>query len=143
MNLINKTPFTVATILWEDLQGQPKLSVIIKGTFAIKNNEVATIATEQIPILVADELYGGNPTAAVRLESDRAPFKPRTDVVLIGRAYAPGGRPVTQLNVTLRVGRMARIIRVFGNRQWWFPTKLVFAPVIIGSSRLLDYGPCL
>ena len=131
MDIINKTPFTVATMLWEDLQGQPKLSVILKGTFAIKNTEVAAIAAEQFPILIADELYGGNTTAAVRLESDRAPFKPRTDVVLIGRAHAPGGRPVTQLDVTLRVGRVEKTIRVFGNRQWWFPTKLVFVPVII------------
>src|SRR5262245_752180 len=120
MNLINKTSFAVATMLWEDLLGQPKLSVIIKGTFAIKNTEVAAIATEQIPILVADELYGGNPTATVRFESDRAPFKPRTDVALIGRAHAPRGRPVTQVDVTLRVGRLEKTIRVFGNRQWWF-----------------------
>jgi hypothetical protein len=130
MDLINKTPFAVITMLWEDLQGQPKLSIIIKGTFAIKNTEVAAIATEQLPILIADELYGGNSTAAVRFESDRVPFKPRTDVVLIGRSHAPVGRPVTQLDVTLRVGRMAKTIRVFGNRQWWFPTKFIFVPLI-------------
>ena len=130
MDIVNETPFAVATMLWEDLQGQSKLSVLTKGTFEIQTNAVALPAPAQLPIFTADEYYGENPTASVRFESDMVPFKPRADVVLIGRAQAANGRPVTRLDVTLRVGRLEKKIRVFGDRQWWFPTRLVYVPVI-------------
>jgi hypothetical protein len=130
MDIINTTPFIVATMLWEDLQEQPKLTVIIKGTFTIKANQVADVATEQLPVCIADEHYAKDATAAVRCESDMVPVKPRADVVLIGRAQAPGRQPVARLDVSLRVGRLEKTIRVFGDRQWWFPTRFALVPLI-------------
>lgn len=130
MDIINNTPFTVATMLWEDFQEQPKLTVIIKGTFAIAANQAASVSTEQLPIFIADGLDEKDATTSIRFESDMVPFKPRADVVLIGRARAPGSQPVTQLDVSLRVGRLEKTIRVFGDRQWWFPTRLAFVPLI-------------
>ena len=130
MDIINTTPFTVATMLWEDLQEQPKLTVIIKSTFAIAANQAASVSAEQLPIFIADEHDGKDATTSVRFESDMVPFKPRADVVLIGRARVPGSQPVTQLDVSLRVGGLDKTIRVFGDRQWWFPTRLAFVPLI-------------
>jgi hypothetical protein len=129
MRINNETPFSVATMLWEDLDGQMKLTVIVKATFAIERGEVA-VADEQLPIFTTDEHYGDDLTASVRFESDLAPFKPRADVVLVGRAYAPRREPVKGLDVTLRVGTLEKTIRVFGNRKWWFPTKTTLVPII-------------
>jgi len=44
--------------------------------------------------------------------------KQTTDVLLIGHAHSPGGVPVTQLDVGLRVGPIAKRLRVTGDRVW-------------------------
>src|SRR5262245_36555648 len=120
MDTINETFFSVTTILWEDLERRPKLTVIVKGTFAFRTEPVAAMAAEQLPILVADESYKEHSTGSTRFETDMVPFKPFADVILVGRAFAPGGRPVTRLDVVIRVGRLNKMIRVFGDRKWWF-----------------------
>lgn len=130
MEIMNETPFAVATILWEDLQGRSKLTVIIKGTFTIQDNKAAAIVAEQLPVFSADKSYTEIPAVSARFESDMAPLKPRADVVLIGRAVSPYGRPVTQLDVSIRVGGLQKTIRVFGDRKWWFPTRLALLPLI-------------
>lgn len=129
MEIVNETPFAVATMLWEDIHGQPKLTVIVKVTFAIKTGG-PTAADEQLPIFTTDEHYGEDPIASVRFESDMVPFKPLADVVLVGRAHAPGGRPATKLDVTMQVGGLQKTIRVFGDRKWWFPSKVTLIPAI-------------
>ena len=75
-------------------------------------------------------------TGSVRIEADTAPFKPRTDVVVVGQAHAPGGDPVRQLDVSLRIGRILReVVRVFGDRQWFFPSRMAVVP------RITDTAP--
>ena len=130
MNTINETPFAVATMLWEDLQGRSNLTVIIKCTFTIQNDKVAASAAEQLPIFPADKSYTENPASSARFESDMVPLKLSADVVLIGQAHAPHGRPVTQLDVSVRVGGLQKTIRVFGDRRWRFPTRLALVPLI-------------
>jgi hypothetical protein len=56
------------------------------------------------------------------------PFKPRADVVLVGRAYAPGGKPVTEMAAGLRVGSLRYGVAVIGDRTW--QTQLIEAPTI-------------
>jgi hypothetical protein len=117
MNFANKTTFSIAAIPYKWPDGRYFLSVIVKGTFSIKQNEQAAIAAEQIPILYADEFYHDE-SGSVRFEADIAPFKPKTDIILVGRAYAPGKTSVGYLNVSLRVGRFMKTLNVFGDRHW-------------------------
>jgi hypothetical protein len=64
-----------------------------------------------------DGFYGRPGESSVRYESDLVPFKPGTDVVLIGHAYAP--KPmIRRIDVTVRVGSLERTCRVNGNRRW-------------------------
>jgi hypothetical protein len=124
--------FDLATMLWEDLKADPRFSVIIKCTYQIsKDGRAVQIADEQLPIFRGDVPAGDDPTGPVRFESDMVPFKPRADVVLVGKAYFPRGRPPEKpLDVTLRVGSRQKTIRVFGDRTWWFPTTLSLIPEI-------------
>jgi hypothetical protein len=130
MDIMNKSPFAIATMLWEDLQGRSKLTIILKCTFTIQDNHGTAIAAEQLPIFSADKRYKEKSAASTGFESDMVPLKPRADVALIGQAHAPHRRPVTQLDVSIRVGRLQKTIRVFGDREWWFPTKLALIPLI-------------
>ncbi|HVO83155.1 MAG TPA: DUF2169 domain-containing protein [Syntrophobacteria bacterium] len=129
MQIVNETPFSVGTMFWEDLQGKANLSIIVKATFSI-TKQGAAAAVDQLPLFTTDEHYGDEPLASVRFESDMAPFKPLADVVLVGKAYAPGGRPVARLDVSLRIGGVQRVIRVFGDRKWSYSSKLALVPTI-------------
>lgn len=109
--LVNATPQFIrsdATIL----------TVMVKGTFTLNDQgQPMQPATEQHPIIWGDELYDGESTC-VRLEGELLPFKPKADVLVIGDAMAPGGKPVEALPVSVRVGAVAKEITVFGNRHW-------------------------
>ena len=128
--LLNETPFPAATMFWSTPEGEARLTVLVKATFAMVSDGIAPVAKKQVPILRADQHEGDDPLAPVRLESDMAPFKPRADVVLVGKAYAPYGRPVTELDVRLRVGALEKKVRVFGDRTWLFPSALLLVPKI-------------
>jgi hypothetical protein len=131
MDIINDTPLAAATMLWEDLQGKPLLTVILKGTFRMTHGTPAVFAEEPLPIFKADIPSGDDPAAPARFETDLVPFKPRADVVLVGKAYAPGGQPrATPLDVSLRVGSLEKTLRVFGDRTWSLPSKLSITPTI-------------
>jgi hypothetical protein len=68
--------------------------------------------------LCGDEHEGpdGDP-ALVRYESDLVPFKPRTDLLCVGHAHAPGGQPVTTLSVRFGLQERRKEIRVVGERR--------------------------
>lgn len=133
MDINNETAFPESFMLGFDSQGYPQLSVILKATFRLPLNrgEQPAAAAEQLPPQAADEIFDGEiTTGSVRLESDMVPFKPKTDIVLLGTARSPNGQPVKALDVMLRVGRYGKVLRVFGDRTWQFPSKLVMVPVI-------------
>lgn len=126
MEIINGTPFQVEAMPFSNgPEGGNILTVIVKGTFKIVPGGTAELAEEQIPIAFGDEVFDEKEGGCVKFESDIVPFKPRADIALVGKAYSPGGKPVQVLDVALCVGDMQKIIRVFGDRKWKYPTKLM------------------
>jgi hypothetical protein len=104
-------------------ENKPALTIILKGTFAIpkasEGVKIAKIANKQLAIVDDDIPYNKNdPQSSVVLESDKAPFKPKTDIVLVGKAYAPEGKPCKSLIATLKVGPIKKSVCIFGNRYW-------------------------
>jgi hypothetical protein len=125
MEILNNTPFPVTTLCYQGPVGKNSLTVIIKGTFEIRPGERAAVASEQIPVTYGDEFHDNLPGGSVKFESDIVPFKPRADIVLVGKAHAPNGRPVQGLDIMLWVGQIKKIIRVFGDRHWICPSKMM------------------
>lgn len=122
MEVRNETGLEQALTIGPGPSREPVLSVIVKGTFDLprEENAIAELADEQIPVAEGDE-YHEDPDGSVRIESEMAPFKPRTDLVVVGAAHAPGGEPAQVVNAGLRVGDTGKVIRVVGNRVWWTP----------------------
>jgi hypothetical protein len=114
--IINRTPFAVGTAYSEDANRQAWLSIVVKATWTI--DDKPALAEKQWPVFVSDRLAADDPLSPVRFESDLAPFKPLADVVLVGRAYAPGGKAVTQLLAGIRIGDLRFVAAVFGDRTW-------------------------
>jgi hypothetical protein len=117
----------MALVPWQDLDGGARLSVVVKATCDLRDQELATLAEEQIPVAEQDEPFTEDPQSSLRIETDRVPFKPCSDVILVGKAHAPEGRLVQRVDVGLRVGPVEAWIRVIGDRSWSYPNKL--APV--------------
>ena len=127
--VLSADQFVTGTMYWEDLEGTPRMTVILKCTCAMPFDGPAPIADKQLPIFTADVPGGEDPSGSVRFESDMVPFKPKADVVLVGKAHFPRNKPPdTPLDVTLKVGTLEKRIRVFGDRAWWFPTRLALIP---------------
>jgi hypothetical protein len=97
----------------------PVFSVLVKRTYQIHPGRVAERIPQANPLVQADVYYDhGDPeSSTVKFENDLAPYKLKTDVVLIGKAYAPGGHPTTEMGVGLAVGDHRKVIRLIGERR--------------------------
>lgn len=119
MELLNATGMVAAYTQGLAPDGRESLVVIIKGTFTLPHDgSDARLAELQIPLVMADEFDGEPGLSAPLREMDFAPEKPACDVLVVGSAYAPAGRPVTELTVGIRIGRVSKAFNVTGPRVW-------------------------
>jgi hypothetical protein len=100
-------------------QGDAIFAVIVKRTYRIKHGSVAERCAADHELRQTDAYYdNGDPEwATVQYESELAPYKPAVDVVVIGKAYAPGGVPTTHMSVSVQVANREKSIVVFGDRE--------------------------
>lgn len=117
LQLKNTTPFTVGMALFPNEKGIDTLYVTVKATFTLKGQSL-TVAEQQLPMRMTDMFWGEPGQSSLKFAAEVQPTKPATDVALVGTAHAPDARPVSQLDVSLRVGPVRKVIRVFGDRQW-------------------------
>lgn len=122
MELLNTRPLPAGIAFGVFPSNESFLSVILKGTFSIpRSMDNARLSPKQLPIFDADVPFEPkNPAGLLRFESDLVPFKPRADIILVGKAWAPHGRATKVLDVEIQVGRTRKSLRVFGDRAWSF-----------------------
>jgi len=98
-----------------------RLVVIVKATFLLsRQHSELQLAPPELarPIRMTDEMWGEPDVESVRYPSDLCCYKPATDVIGVVTAWAPGGQAVPQFDTYLRVGALARAVRVCGLRVW-------------------------
>jgi hypothetical protein len=117
LQLKNHSPFSPAITLFPDEDGVDALYVVVKATFAIENNQVV-LAEEQMPPQMEDEFFGAPAESSIKYMSEMHLTKPTTDVVVIGHAWAPDGKPINQMDCSINVGSYSKTVRVFGDRYW-------------------------
>jgi hypothetical protein len=119
MELVNATRMVAGYTLGLEPDGRERLVVVAKGTFVFPPQDSELhLADEQLALVFADEFYGEPGLSPMRRESEFAPVKPRCDVLVLGSAHAPGGRPTDRVRVGLRVGRFVKGFDVVGERVW-------------------------
>ena len=116
----NRTPFTTASYLQIDGEGQEILLVIWSATFAAPTGENLELAEDQAPIRFADEPMGDPAFSSTRYEADIATQKPSVDVIVNGSAYAPNGGTAQKVMVGLKVADINKVLSVTGDRVWSF-----------------------
>ena len=110
----NNTPFKPDISLLANKDGVDTLYAVIKATFTLTPE--LSIAKEQIPPFKADEYWGEPGKSSLKYGSDVHLGKLSTDVLLVGQAWSPNGRPVTELETGMAVAERKKVIRVHGNR---------------------------
>ena len=119
MELINATRMVAGYTMGMEPSGRELLVVVIKGTFKLpKPGEDVRLLDAQLPLVMADTFTGEPGFSAPQYEVDFAPRKAHCDVLLLGSAYAPGGRPATRVPVGLRIGNLTKSFAVVGDRRW-------------------------
>lgn len=119
MELINATRMVAGFNVGLDVDGRELLVVVIKGTFVLpQSGESVRLHERQVPLVMADTFSGEPGQSAPIHEVDFAPRKHHCDVLLLGHAHAPGGRPVTRTQVTMQVGPVNKTMDVVGPRVW-------------------------
>lgn len=122
MELINATRMVAGYTMGLEPSGRELLVVVIKGTFRFPqpSEPVGHFALHetQLPLVMADTFTGEPGFSAPVYEVDFAPRKRRCDILLLGSAYAPDGRPTTHIEAGLRVGNWSKALAVVGPRHW-------------------------
>jgi hypothetical protein len=120
MQIYNQTRYLAQQTMGMDKTGREFLSLVVKGTFTFPDRpgEVAEVAEDQRPFVMADEYEGAPGFSATLWETDFAFRKARCDVILQGAAYAPGGRPAERVRVGVKVGAWSKQLDVVGQREW-------------------------
>jgi hypothetical protein len=103
VEFVNYTPFPALAYLALDRHEQRFHVVTMRSTSEIKAYGTLQFIPEQAPLAVTDEYHGEMNKSSVRQESDLVPFKPKCDVIVIGKAYAPAGRPVRRFTAGIRI----------------------------------------
>jgi hypothetical protein len=116
--LENSTVFSAERTWITDAKGVRVWLVAVKGTFKVRADgsvRVADVQEEMYRVPV----YRGDPNRSSLLyESDMTPPKQATDVILHGNAHVPEGRPIHEVEVTLKVGPIEKTLTVVGDRTW-------------------------
>jgi hypothetical protein len=117
--LDNRTPYAAERTWVRDRDGAEIWLVAVKCSFDISPDGETSIAPQQPPVAQAPVFIDESALQPSLLyEMDLVRTKQTTDVLLIGHAHAPGGVPVTQIDVGMRVGPVAKRLRVTGDRVW-------------------------
>lgn len=114
----NRTPFAAERGWVRDHNGAEVWLVVVKATFDILPDGSTIPSTDQPPVLRVPEYHGEPGKSSIKYEADLILTKRTTDIIVVGHAYAPGGKPATQTDVGFRVGTVQKVLRVFGNREW-------------------------
>ena len=117
MQLKNETPYFLGQVVELDREAAEHLVVVLKATYSIGTGGNLTVAEEQDPISLMDEFHGEPDASSISREAEMGSIKPATDCLLTGCAVAPR-RNTRAMDVLFQVGRLRKVVRVFGNRKW-------------------------
>lgn len=108
-------------------KGEYILSVLLKRTYVIIPGQACVRSKEDRPVIPGDVPWGNPMNSTVRFESDFVPYKPATDVVFNGKAYAPKGEPTATCYVAVKVANQRKDVLIIGDRKVYFTKNQTLA----------------
>ncbi|NTX39573.1 DUF2169 domain-containing protein [Myxococcus sp. CA033] len=117
LQLENTTPFASSLYLFPDEKGVDTLYVVLKATFAMTSSGLHVAETQQA-VAHVDEHWGPPGETSLKYSGESHLMKRGTDVVLVGDAHAPKGRPASDFGLSMSVGTLKKLVQVHGDRTW-------------------------
>lgn len=130
----NETDYAAERAFVRDRDGAEIWIVAVRATFVIREDGKVVPADEQQPVVRAPEFTGEPTASSLRYESDLVRTKLNTDIVLHATAYAPAGRQSNKVEVSFKVGDVAKTLIVHGPRKW----ELTSQGVVAGESPVFE-----
>src|SRR3954469_2317084 len=92
---------------------QTIFAVLVKRSYRIVSGKPLMREEEARPFQRGDVYHEpGNPeTCTILYEDELAPYKPATDIVVIGQARAPRGQPVETMMIGIDVAGAQKLLR--------------------------------
>lgn len=115
-DLDNRTPFAAQLAPGWDASGREVALIAVKATYTLE--ATPKLAADQLPLNDAYTYVGEEGTSSPTGVPELTLPSGGTDVVLLGDAWAPGGKPVSELDVTLQVADFTYAVRICGDRHW-------------------------
>ena len=115
--IINHTSFAAEFNAGWDHLLQQYYVIVLAAAVEVKPGWPVSATAEPATLHPADVYFGEPGRSSVRYEADFAPEKPRVDVLVNGRAYAPGGGKAERVQVSVRVGDIFKELVVVGDRE--------------------------
>jgi hypothetical protein len=152
LQLKNTSPFAPAIAVFPNQNAIDTLYIVVKATFTLDPR--LAVAEVQSPPVLADEYWGEPATSSLKYASELHVGKPSTDVILVGQAWVPRGRPAADTVAMVAVADRRKVIRVLGDRVWksggafsapepFVSMPLVYERAFGGMHRVSDDGPIL
>jgi uncharacterized protein YjbI with pentapeptide repeats len=117
LKVFSESKYTVAWHVGKINPPAYSATCIIKGTFSLKPGGKAEPVEEHDP-LSGDLFVDDNTEKSCIYESDFACYKPRADILLVGKCHTPRQESLQGCRVTLQVGAQKKSLYVFGDRFW-------------------------
>lgn len=127
--------------------------LVVRATFEFgMDGESMTLATDQQPIAFGDIFSAAADTdplrAVITQDGDLLPYKPGTDVLILGHATAPHGVPQSSWQARVSIGSVNKTLQFHGPRQFYkrlFGWRLGPAEPIrrVPLDYRLAYGGCI
>ncbi|WP_233888744.1 DUF2169 family type VI secretion system accessory protein [Paraburkholderia flagellata] len=114
----NRTQYAADRGWVRDREGREIWLVAVKATFDILADGSSMVSKEQPPVLRVPCYHGEPGKSSIKYDTDLVLTKKTTDVLVIGNAWAPGGKAVTELDAGFRVGPVTKILHISGDRVW-------------------------
>jgi len=120
--------YWVELIPGERTDGSLAIGFVAKRTFTIPVDDavIQPLEDDEQPPFLEEDRYddGDAETAPPTLEHELVMEKGACDVIVVGKAHAPGGKPAPQFDCSLRVGTRKRTLRILGPRKaLWVPYR--------------------
>jgi len=116
--LDNSTPFSAERTWVRDRDGAEIWLVAVRGSFLIKPDGQQVLDDNQKAVSRVPTFSGEPGLSSLVDECDLVHTKTRTDVLVHGIAYSPTGKPVTSVDVRLKLASVDKTLRVKGDRRW-------------------------
>jgi len=122
--VINITPFQAQAIEFRFYNGHLYDCLFLKATFKLTHDGQLKPLVQQPGFVISDEYelpqeatFEHHP--ALRYPSDLTPYKPTTDVLVMGQAKPAAGQPRSRWNARLQIqGQLDKRIQLTGPRHW-------------------------